>query len=53
MEPPSFDGSDETDDPLAAEAALLANLKKIALFFSGSATQKYMQALQEQQEIMG
>jgi butyryl-CoA dehydrogenase len=53
MEPPSFDGSDETDDPLAAEVALLANLKKAALFCSGSATQKYMQALQDQQEIMG
>ncbi|HEX6495802.1 MAG TPA: acyl-CoA dehydrogenase family protein [Acidobacteriaceae bacterium] len=53
MEPPSFDSSDETDDPLAAEAALLANLKKAALFCSGSAMQKYMQALQDQQEIMG
>jgi butyryl-CoA dehydrogenase len=53
MEPPSFDGSDDTDDPLAAEAALLSNLKKAALFCSGAATQKYMQALAEQQEIMG
>jgi alkylation response protein AidB-like acyl-CoA dehydrogenase len=53
MEPPSFDSNDETEDPLAAEAALLANLKKAALFCSGSATQKYMQALQDQQEIMG
>jgi alkylation response protein AidB-like acyl-CoA dehydrogenase len=53
MEPPSFDGGDETDDPLAAEAALLTNLKKAALFCSGSATQKYMQTLQDQQEIMG
>jgi butyryl-CoA dehydrogenase len=53
MEPPSFDGSDESDDPLAAETALLANLKKAALFCSGAATQKYMQALQDQQEIMG
>jgi butyryl-CoA dehydrogenase len=53
MEPPSFDSSDETEDPLAAEAALLANLKKAALFCSGSATQKYMQTLQDQQEIMG
>src|SRR5690348_6353544 len=52
MEPPSFDGDDESDDPLATEAALLANLKKLALFCSGAATQKYMQALQEQQEIM-
>ena len=53
MEPPSFDDGDDTDDPLAAEAALLANLKKAALFCSGAATQKYMQALQDQQEIMG
>jgi alkylation response protein AidB-like acyl-CoA dehydrogenase len=53
MEPPSFDGNDETEDPLAAEASLLANLKKAALFCSGVATQKYMQALQDQQEIMG
>ena len=52
MEPPSFDGDGESEDPLAAEAALLANLKKAALFCSGAATQKYMQALQEQQEIM-
>jgi butyryl-CoA dehydrogenase len=53
MEPPSFEGNDDTDDPLATEAALLANLKKVALFCSGAATQKYMQALQDQQEIMG
>ncbi len=53
MEPPSFDDGGDTDDPLAAEAALLANLKKAALFCSGAATQKYMQALQDQQEIMG
>jgi alkylation response protein AidB-like acyl-CoA dehydrogenase len=53
MEPPSFDSNDKTEDPLAAEASLLANLKKAALFCSGAATQKYMQALQDQQEIMG
>jgi butyryl-CoA dehydrogenase len=52
MEPPSFEGDDDTDDLLAGEAALLANLKKTALFCSGSATQKYMQALQDQQEVM-
>src|SRR6516165_3575707 len=34
MEPPSFDDRDETDDPLAAKAALLTNLKKAALFCS-------------------
>ncbi len=53
MEPPSFDGDDDTNDPLATEAALLANLKKAALFCSGSASQKYMQALADQQEAMG
>ena len=53
MQPPSFDDTESSDDPLAAEIALLANLKKAALFCSGSATQKYMQALQDQQEIMG
>jgi alkylation response protein AidB-like acyl-CoA dehydrogenase len=53
MQPPSFDSADAPDDPLAEEAALLANLKKIALFCSGSASQKYMQALVDQQEIMG
>ncbi len=53
MQPPSFDSPDSSDDPLAEEAALLANLKKIALFCSGSASQKYMQSLVDQQEIMG
>jgi butyryl-CoA dehydrogenase len=38
---------------LAAERALVANMKKIALFISGSASQKYMQALADQQEVMG
>ena len=38
---------------LAAERALVANMKKIALFISGSASQKYMQALGDQQEVMG
>ena len=38
---------------LAAERALVGNLKKIALFVSGAASQKYMQALADQQEVMG
>jgi butyryl-CoA dehydrogenase len=38
---------------LAAERAMVANAKKIALFASGIASQKYMQALADQQEIMG
>ncbi|MBW8746662.1 MAG: acyl-CoA dehydrogenase family protein [Acidobacteria bacterium] len=53
MEPPSFDTGDDIDAPLRAEATLLVNLKKTALFCSGSATQKYLQALQDQEEIMG
>ena len=38
---------------LAEERALLANAKKIALFTAGAASQKYMTALAEQQEILG
>jgi alkylation response protein AidB-like acyl-CoA dehydrogenase len=38
---------------LAAERAMVANAKKIALFASGIASQKYLQALADQQEIMG
>ncbi|HLH01851.1 MAG TPA: acyl-CoA dehydrogenase family protein [Bryobacteraceae bacterium] len=40
-------------DALSGERALLANAKKIALFAAGAASQKHMQDLQEQQEIMG
>ena len=38
---------------LAVERKLVANAKKLGLFAAGVATQKYMQAIQEQQEIMG
>src|SRR5262245_61499031 len=38
---------------LAAERTLVANAKKLGLFAAGSATQKYMQAIQDQQEVMG
>ncbi len=41
------------EGPLAAERSLLANAKKIALFVAGAASQKYMMALADQQEIMG
>jgi alkylation response protein AidB-like acyl-CoA dehydrogenase len=53
MSAPSFSGSEDSDDPLAREAQMLANAKKLALFAAGSASQKYMNALAEQQEIMG
>ncbi len=38
---------------LVDERKLVATAKKIALFAAGVATQKYMQAIQDQQEIMG
>ena len=45
--------SDEPEGSLADEQKLLAAAKKIGLFAAGAATQKYMQAIQDQQEIMG
>jgi butyryl-CoA dehydrogenase len=41
------------DGPITAERTIVANAKKAALMVSGVATQKYMMALQEQQEVMG
>src|SRR6516225_1677121 len=38
---------------LAEEQRLVASAKKIGLFAAGAATQKYMQGIQDQQEIMG
>jgi butyryl-CoA dehydrogenase len=43
----------EETGPMAAEKALLASAKKLALFCSGAASQKYPTTLQDQQEIMG
>ncbi|HEX4168493.1 MAG TPA: acyl-CoA dehydrogenase family protein [Bryobacteraceae bacterium] len=43
----------DSDAPLAIERAILANLKKLTLFAAGAASQKHMQDLQDQQEIMG
>ena len=44
---------DESDGPLAEERKLAAQAKKLGLFAAGAAIQKYMQAIQDQQEIMG
>src|ERR1700739_1354630 len=44
---------EEIDGPLANERKIVANAKKLGLFAAGAATQKYMQAIQDQQEIMG
>ena len=44
---------EEIEGPLAEERKLVAQAKKLGLFVSGTATQKYMQAIQDQQEVMG
>jgi butyryl-CoA dehydrogenase len=44
---------EDREGPLAAEHQLLANTKRLALFAAGAASQKYMQALVDQQEVMG
>jgi alkylation response protein AidB-like acyl-CoA dehydrogenase len=43
---------DEDTGLLAAETRLAQNAKKIALMVLGTAAQKYLQALQEQQEVL-
>src|SRR5260370_42233765 len=44
---------DEIEGPLAEERKLVAQAKNLGLFVSGAATQKYMQTIQDQQEVMG
>jgi len=44
---------DDFEGPLAEERKLVDQAKKLGLFAAGAATQKYMQAIQDQQEIMG
>ena len=45
--------SEDLEGPLAEERKLVASAKKLTLFAAGTASQKYMQAIQDQQEIMG
>ncbi|MGB0125955.1 MAG: acyl-CoA dehydrogenase family protein, partial [Silvibacterium sp.] len=52
LEPPSFSEDENSEDPLAREAKMLANAKKLLLFAAGVASQKYMNTLADQQEIM-
>ncbi len=44
--------AEEVEGPLAAEHTMAANAKKIALFAAGIATQKYMMALKDHQEVI-
>ncbi len=43
---------EDRDGPLAEEYDLLASAKKLTLFAAGSATQKYMAAIADEQEVM-
>ncbi len=53
LEPPSFEEpEDHSNDPLYEDAQQLASAKKLALFTAGIASQKYMAALADQQEVM-
>ncbi len=45
--------AEELEGALGEERKLVAQAKKLGLFVAGAATQKYMQAIQDQQEIMG
>jgi alkylation response protein AidB-like acyl-CoA dehydrogenase len=51
MAGPSYSEADDT--VLAAERTAIANAKKIALFSAGAASQKYMEKIADQQEILG
>ena len=49
---PSMPGLDEDEGILAAEQKLAQNARKVALMVLGTAAQKYMMALSEQQEVL-
>jgi alkylation response protein AidB-like acyl-CoA dehydrogenase len=50
-QPPSFTDEDP-DVPLAREAKVLVSLRKMVLLAAGVASQRFMTALQDQQEVM-
>ena len=52
MQPPSFDAAEDTRELLAREGEILAAVKKIGLFAAGVASQRYLAALQDEQEVM-
>jgi butyryl-CoA dehydrogenase len=45
--------AEDVEGALPEERKLVAQAKKLGLFAAGAATQKYMQAIQDQQEVMG
>jgi alkylation response protein AidB-like acyl-CoA dehydrogenase len=52
MEPPVFDDDTDDGEVLKRETAILAAIKKITLFMAGVAGQRFMTALESEQEIM-
>jgi butyryl-CoA dehydrogenase len=52
MQPPTLNGSGDAAELLGREAEMLAVARKIGLFAAGVASQRFLTALQEQQEIM-
>jgi butyryl-CoA dehydrogenase len=51
-EPLSLDGAQGSGEPLEREAEVLTKTKKITLFAAGVASQRYMTALENEQEIV-
>jgi alkylation response protein AidB-like acyl-CoA dehydrogenase len=51
-QPPSLDAIADAGSALSREAEVLAAVKKMALFAAGVASQRFMTALQDQQEVM-
>ncbi|HEY1649484.1 MAG TPA: acyl-CoA dehydrogenase family protein [Terracidiphilus sp.] len=51
-QPPSFETAADAGEPLSREAGVLAAARKMALFAAGVASQRFMTALEEQQEVM-
>jgi alkylation response protein AidB-like acyl-CoA dehydrogenase len=52
MQPPSFEVPDDAEETLSREAEVLSATRKMALFAAGVASQRFMAALQDQQEVM-
>jgi butyryl-CoA dehydrogenase len=51
-QPPSLDGHGDSGEVLGREAELLTASRKLGLFAAGVASQRFLNSLQEQQEIM-
>src|SRR5262249_6177297 len=52
MQPPQLDGDGDAGIPLAFETAAMATARNLPLFAAGVPRQIYMQALQNQQEVI-